>query len=117
MQELFLELPLPLSVNSYWGFHGHRRFLTKKAVEFKEQVAHIVSQQSIRFEDSRLSVSIRLHFRDNRKTDLDNRIKGLFDALVSAGLFDDDSQIDEIHVFRGKSTKLGKSLVKVVALS
>jgi len=116
MQEIYLELPLPPSVNSYWGFAGSRRFLTLQAREFKKQVAHIVSQQSINFGDKRLSLTTTLHFKDRRKSDIDNRIKSLLDALVQSGLFDDDSQIDELHVYRGAIYKQGKSLIKISEL-
>ena len=116
MTELNLILPLPPSVNSYWGFAGSRRFLTLAAREFKKEVAHIVSQQSVIFGDKRLSLTAILHFKDRRKSDIDNRIKSLLDALVQAGLFDDDSQIDELHIFRGSIMKQGLSLVKIFNL-
>lgn len=115
-QELSLTLPLPPSVNSYWGFSGHRRFLTLQAREFKAQVAHIVSQQPIRFGSKRLSVLLVLHFKDRRTSDLDNRLKSCFDALVQADLFDDDSQIDEIVVKRGEIIKDGLCLIKICEL-
>jgi crossover junction endodeoxyribonuclease RusA len=116
MQQVSLTFSLPPSVNSYWGFSGHRRFLTLQAREFKTQVAHIVSQQPIRFGSKRLAMTIILHFKDKRKSDLDNRIKSLQDALVQAGLMEDDSQFDEITVKRGEIIKGGLCLVKIVAL-
>jgi crossover junction endodeoxyribonuclease RusA len=57
-----------------------------------------------------------IHFSDRRKQDLSNRIKVLEDALVQAGLMDDDSQINEIVVKRGEIIKGGLCLVKIVAL-
>ena len=114
--EVYLTLPLPPSINVYWGFAGSRRFLTLAAREFKKEVAHIVSQQSVIFGDKRLSLTATLYFKDRRKSDIDNRIKSLLDALVQAGLFDDDSQIDELHVYRGVIYKQGKSLIKISEL-
>jgi len=116
MTEIYLELPLPPSVNSYWGFSGSRRFLTLQAREFKVQVAQQVSQQPIRFGDQRLSLTVTLCFKDKRRADIDNRIKSLLDALMQAGLFNDDSQIDELHVYRGLIQKQGLSLVKICQL-
>ena len=84
MTEISLILPLPPSINVYWGFSGHKRFLTLQAREFKVQVAHIVSQQPIRFGNKRLDVNIVFHFKDKRRTDLDNYCKSLFDALTQA---------------------------------
>ena len=116
MTFLSLELPLPPSVNTYWGFSGHRRFLTLQAREFKQQVAHIVGRQLMRYGDKKLSISVTLHFKDKRKQDLDNRIKPLLDALVQAGLMDDDSQFKEIHVYEGEIIKCGKCVIKISAI-
>jgi len=116
MIEISLKLPLPPSVNSYWGFAGSRRFLTLAAREFKKEVAHIVSQQKVSFGDKRLSFITTLHFKDRRKSDIDNRIKSLLDALVQAGLFNDDSQVDELHVYRGEIIRQGKTLVTISEL-
>jgi Holliday junction resolvase RusA-like endonuclease len=120
MQELskfiFLDLPLPPSVNSYWGFSGHRRFLTAKAVKFKQEVAHAVSQQDIKFGSARLEMTITIHFADRRVQDLSNRIKALEDALVQSGLMDDDSQIKILHVYEKAIVKGGKCLVKINVL-
>lgn len=111
------ELPLPPSVNSYWGFHGHRRFLTPKANQFKKDVAHIVSQQKVAFGNQRLSLTAVFCFPNKRITDISNRVKALEDALVQAGAMEDDSQIDELHIFRGEICKGGKSLIKISVLN
>ena len=116
MQELFLTLPLPPTVNSYWGFSGHRRFLTIHAREFKQQVAHIVSQQPIRFGNVKLSIEIRIWWRDRRIQDLDNRVKPLLDAITQADLIPDDSNFKQIHVYEGGVVKGGRCKIKIVAL-
>jgi len=113
MQKLILELPLPPSVNSYWGFHGHRRFLTPKANQFKADVARIVSLQAIKFGSARLCLTATFCFPTKRISDISNRVKALEDALVQAGLMDDDSQIDEIHIFRGSIIRGGKTLIEI----
>lgn len=113
MQTFFLELPLPPTINRYWGFNGHRRFLTLEARDFKKQVAHIVSQYPIRFGDARLELTITFHFKDRRRQDISNRVKALEDALVQANLFEDDSQIDIEHVYRGEIIRSGKTILKI----
>ena len=52
--------------------------------------------------------------RDRRSIDLDNRLKGLFDALQDAGVFEDDSQFDKIEIARG-SIKSGGGCTIVIA--
>lgn len=62
-------------------------------------------------------MEITFHFKDKRRTDIDNYLKSLNDALCQAGLFDDDSQIDQILVKRGEIIRLGKTLVKIKSLT
>ena len=104
-------IPYPPSVNNYWGFKGHRRFLTPKANEFKAQVAQIVSLNNISLDKSRLEIEITLYPPDKRIRDIDNSIKSCLDALVQAGAFEDDSQIDVLIVQRGEIVKGGQSKI------
>lgn len=113
MDKIFLTLPYPPSVNTYWGFHGHRRFLTNKAVQFKKEVARQVSLQSARFGNDRLEVFITLNPPDKRTRDIDNIAKPTLDALVSAGLFADDGQIDRLVIVRSNTVKGGCMTVGV----
>jgi len=115
-KNIFLELPLPPTINSYWGFSGHRRFLTAKAVQFKADVAHIVSQHKTRFGAAKLEMTVWINPRDKRIQDTSNRIKALEDALVQAGLMDDDSQIKIHHIYEGPIVKGGKCSVKINVL-
>jgi len=48
-----------------------------------------------------LRVDVELSFPTKARNDLDNRMKGLLDALRIAGMFNDDSEIDELYVRRG----------------
>jgi crossover junction endodeoxyribonuclease RusA len=97
-----LQLPLPPSVNAYWrNFHG-RTILSKAAREYKQTVKEYVFINKIpNFGNARLQAIITIFPRDKRSIDLDNRLKGLFDALQNAGVFDDDSQFDKIEIARG----------------
>jgi crossover junction endodeoxyribonuclease RusA len=113
MPTLELTLPYPPSVNTYWGFHGHRRFLTARAVNFKKAVDYWVSISGVRFGKERLSVTIITYAPDRKKRDIDNIVKPTLDALVQAGLFDDDSQVDHLVVKRGNIIKGGKTTVYV----
>ena len=105
-----LTLPYPPSVNTYWGFRGSRRFLTKKAVEFKKAVAAEVSGG---FVTDRLLVSVQLFPPDRRIRDIDNVVKPLLDALVQAGAMSDDSQIDYLVVARDEVIAGGKCVVEL----
>ena len=113
---LTLFLPYPPSVNTYWGFHGHRRFLTKKALEFKELVSKEIKAQPVRFGSEYLSLTLGLNPPDRRIRDIDNPIKPLLDSLVAAGLFDDDSQVKRLTIEMLDPIKGGVATLKIVAL-
>jgi crossover junction endodeoxyribonuclease RusA len=114
---LVLNLPLPPSVNHYWGTHGHRRYVSKAGVEFKEQVQDYVLEYRVpKLGAARLEMKVVLHPKDRRKQDIDNRIKALWDALADAGVFDNDEQIDILVVERGVIKKSGGCLVIIEIL-
>lgn len=111
-----LVLPLPPSVNSYWRKSQHGMFISQEGKDFRKRVAEIVAEHNAKkFGTSRLFVAVRLCMRDRRVSDLDNRLKALNDALEHAGVFDDDEQIDELHVSRGPIVKGGQCIVMVAA--
>lgn len=108
MEQLFLTLPFPPSVNTYWGFKGSHRFLTAKAKTFKQEVwVAAFNSKHKGFGDSRLSIIVNLYPPDKRVRDIDNPIKPLLDALTQAKLFNDDGQIDMILIKRGEVVKGG----------
>ena len=112
-------IPYPPSVNSYWGFKGHRRFLTSKAIDFKNQVKIAIQRDGIaHFGDARLEITITLYPKDKRIRDLDNSLKSGLDAIGQSGLvFNDDSQIDVLIVQRGEIIKEGKAKIELKELS
>ena len=111
---LVLNLPLPPSVNHYWGTHGHRRFVSKAGKEFKLAVQDYVIENAVpKLGEKRLEMQVTLYPRDKRKQDIDNRIKALWDALAEAGVYEDDSQIDVLIVQRGEIRKGGGCLVMI----
>jgi Holliday junction resolvase RusA-like endonuclease len=42
---------------------------------------------------------------------LDNTLKAILDALMKAGMYNDDSQIDYIEVFRGDPVDKGMAVI------
>lgn len=61
----------------------------------------------------RIRITIHAAPPDNRKRDLDNLPKAVFDALTSAGFWLDDGQIDDMRIKRYQAIK-GGMLVLVV---
>ena len=114
---LILSLPLPPSVNHYWGSLGKRRFVSKAGKEFKLKVQEYVLEYRVpKLGTARLQMTVTLYPRDKRKQDIDYRIKALWDALADAGVFSDDEQIDVLIVRRGEIIKDGACRVIIEVL-
>tara|TARA_R100000935_G_C2771690_1_gene137907 strand:+ start:468 stop:839 length:372 start_codon:yes stop_codon:yes gene_type:complete len=109
-----LTLPYPPSVNTYWRANGKRRFISKAGILFTQEVILIVKQSKAKsFEEKRLAISVVIHPRSKRKFDLDNTLKAILDALMKAGMYNDDSQIDYIEIARGEAVKNGKAVINL----
>ena len=112
-----LRLPLPPSVNSYWNNWRGRTILSKQGREYKKTVSEYVAEHNVpKLGGARLCAFITIFARDRRKIDLDNRLKGLLDALQDAGVYDDDNQIDEIRIVRGKIKSGGECVIVISVL-
>jgi crossover junction endodeoxyribonuclease RusA len=86
--------------------------ISKAGKEFKAQVSdYVVEYRVPKLGNARLEMQIILYPRDRRRQDISNRIKILEDALVDAGVFDDDEQIDILMVSRGEIKKGGGCMV------
>jgi crossover junction endodeoxyribonuclease RusA len=111
---IVLTLPLPPTINTYYGAraHGKRRFVKPAGLAFRMKVAEIVAQAGHKTLEGRVSLFAAIYPADRRKQDLDNRSKSLQDALTHAGVWLDDEQIDELHIVRREVVKGGQ--VKVV---
>lgn len=113
-----LILPLPPSINSYHATFQGRRIISKAGREFKKVIAdYCLLNRVPQFGSSRLSMCLFIHPRDKRINDLSNRLKALEDALVQAGVMDDDSQIDFLQIQRGEIKKGGECVVMIKEIS
>ena len=74
--------------------------------KYKADVSDYVIEYRVpKLGKSRLEMKVVIYPRDRRRQDIDNRIKALWDALADAGVFDDDEQIDVLHIERGEIKK------------
>lgn len=110
-----LTLPFPPSVNHYFRNVGRgRTLLSKRAREYRTAVAVAVLTQG-RAETifGPIAVEIVAHAPDRKRRDLDNLFKGVLDSLAHAGVYSDDSQIQDLRVRWGHMIKLGRLDVEI----
>ncbi len=112
-----LELPFPPSANAYYrhpnkGALAGRHLISAEGRAYREEIVWRVRPLGISF-SGRLAVTLLCHMPDRRRRDLGNIEKALCDALTHAGLWGDDSQIDDLRIVRRPVVKGGKVTVKI----
>jgi len=94
-------LPWPPSVNHYWRNVGGKTLISAKGREYRDAVRILAIDESWPIHaDKRLAVTIEAWVPDKRRRDLDNMLKAALDALTHAGVWEDDSQIDDLRIVR-----------------
>lgn len=105
--------PLPPTINHAYGVRrGGGRFIKSAGIAFRATVAEIVAAAGHPMLTGRLALFVAIHPATRARQDLDNRSKALQDALTHAGVWEDDNQVDDLHMVRREIVKGG--LVKVV---
>jgi crossover junction endodeoxyribonuclease RusA len=89
-KRLEVRLPWPPSVNHYWKARGSRRFISPMAKAWLQEAILLLRATRVRFKGP-VKVSLFLSPPDRRRRDGDNLEKAIMDALVKAGVIQDDS--------------------------
>lgn len=117
-----LTLPWPPSLNTYWrhptkGALAGRHLISEDGRKYRKTVGELVraNRQAVGLR-VRLKVELLACPPDIRRRDLDNLQKGLLDSLQHAGVYEDDSQIDDLRILRGPVVKGGRVDVVVEPL-
>lgn len=117
MKPYRIELPWPPSVNHYWRHVGARTLISKAGREYRQSVElAVLIAGGRRNLLGRLSLRIAASPPDLRRRDLDNVLKAPLDALAKCGVYEDDSQIDELIVRRLKPSKPGRLVIEIMEL-
>ena len=113
-----LHLPFPPTLNSYYKQgKGWKQYISLRGKKFRADVEAEVEQQLVGVVDlpfdHKLNVTVVLHMPDKRTRDLDNYMKALLDALTKAGVWEDDSQIDQLAIYRGARCYAGAVVIAI----
>lgn len=110
-----INLPWPPSNNVYYRHNRGRTHISAEGKEYRKQVVlrcHF-NHRIDGFGKSRVAVSIVAYPPDRRRRDLDNLCKSVFDALSFADVWDDDSQVYDLHLRWGEVVKGGGLVVTI----
>ena len=104
----------PVSINEAWQLKGFRKFKSRKYTEYQDIISTQLGDKSWPFKlDDNLDVLIRVGF-SNKRSDLDNILKPLFDTLSTLYGWDDNK------IYNIKARKLivpkGKEFINVLFL-
>jgi crossover junction endodeoxyribonuclease RusA len=116
MESLLLELPWPPSVNHYYRHIGPRILISREGRKYRERVSAILRSMRIEPMNGDLQMSVQFFPPDQRRRDLDNLQKGLWDSLQHGGVYRDDSQIKDFEGHMGEPDRPnGKIIVRLQA--
>lgn len=127
MTDIQLKLPYPPSVNHYWQSKAIRSkkthrwtvitYLSKRAKDFRAEVEARVYEQLGKPPKlkGRLAIIVHQHYGPSEGSthhngiaqDIDNCLKGLFDAMEHGQVYANDSQIDELLVVKKRRAAVG----------
>lgn len=115
-EEVVLTLPWPPSLNKHWRNVNGRTLISAAGRQYRVNVMAAVIAAGAGHVVGRLAVEVEARPPDRRTRDLDNLLKGLLDAAGQAGLFADDSQIDDLRIRRGEVVEGGCICMRVRTL-
>lgn len=99
-QMVSLRLPWPPTMNRYWRHVGAKVLISAEGRAYRETVGGIVVEQGCPSVKGRVRVMVYAFVPDRRQRDLDNLLKATLDALQKASVYENDSQIDDLHIIR-----------------
>lgn len=115
-----IDLPWPPSLNNCWrhvvipsrGGKGRScTLLSKDGRLYREAVVKQCNGGESMA--GRLKVTLELYPPTRRSCDVDNYAKSVLDALTHAGVYSDDSQVDDLRIIRRNVLRGGKCAVTI----
>lgn len=108
-----LVLPWPPSANQMYRHVGSKVLISERGRKYRIEVAEVLARAGSPRLEGALSLTLLVFPPDNRRRDMDGISKNVQDSFTKAGLFEDDSQIIELHVLKRANTPGGRVLAVV----
>ena len=107
-------LPWPPSVNACWRTVNGRTMISKKGRAYKQAATRaVLASGANKYLPGRLRVKLTAYPPDRRRRDIDNLTKLALDSMQVAGVYLDDSQIDELTIIRAEVEKGGVIVAEI----
>ena len=97
MDEVSFTVDWPPSINRYYRHVGPRVLISREGRLYRERCIDRLKDKFSTL-TGKLRFTAELYPADNRRRDIDNILKCLFDSLQHAGVYQDDSQIKSLHL-------------------
>jgi len=116
-----LTLQYPPSINTYYRNIGRRVLISREGRTFRKNVCALLAGGGTNGPrkppmGGRIALMMDAFPPDNRRRDMDNVAKPVLDALQHAGVYIDDSQIDQLYVRRRHVVPGGRLDIEVLDL-
>ena len=110
-----LKLPIPPTINHYYTRTRRGMIIGKRGLEFRKETLLLFRLlfPSHKPFDGKVKMSIDFIPPDRRRRDLDNLNKCIWDSLEKAGVYENDSQVVEFHMYKKEPEKPGFIIVTV----
>ena len=110
-----LEIPYPPSVNHYWRRVGARTLISEAGRRYREVLGHVISESGVEgFGSARVLVRLTFYHPNKQRRDIDNLAKPILDGLEAWGVFENDSQVDDLRLRRGGvEPPIGRVIVEI----
>ena len=89
--------------------------LDDKVRAYREEVIYVIGKGHTTL-TGRLRVQVDAYMPDKRKRDVSNILKALEDAMTHAGVWADDSLIDDLRIIRRGVESPGRVVVRVLPI-
>lgn len=97
------------SINNYYVKTRNGMFLSKSGRACRQSGIELIHSQLPNFDtiDYDIHLSIVIYPPNKRMFDLDNRLKPILDTMQESGLIYNDSQVQQLVVYRGEIVEKG----------